>query len=143
MPKKRHAPAPQKQKTPEVVEKPEEAGNGAAATTATGSSPAAAPADVDLELGELPEAARKAFAELNLKIDNIVKIKASSEDDYLRSTDQPRQWEAGRARARRSGAWCCAGSGAEFTSGTLESPVAGQPVLNLSKYKNVRSLLTL
>ena len=73
-----------------------------------------------------------------------LKIKASNEDDYLRSTDQPRQWEAGRARARRSGAWCCAGSGAEFTSGTLESPaVVGQPVLNLSKYKNVRSLFTL
>ena len=71
MPKKKPAPAPQKKKTPEVVEKPEEAGDGAAATTATGSSPVAAPADVDLELGELPEAARKAFAELNLKIDNI------------------------------------------------------------------------
>ena len=55
-----------------------------------------------------------------------LKIKASNEDDYLRSTDQPRQWEAGRARARRSGAWCCAGSGAEFTSGTLESPVVGR-----------------
>ena len=71
MPKKKHAPAPQKQKTPEVVEKPEEAGEGAAATTATGSSPAAAPANVDLELGELPQAARKVFAELNLKIDDI------------------------------------------------------------------------
>ena len=72
-----------------------------------------------------------------------LKVKASNEDDYLRSTDQPRQWGAGRARARRSGVRHRAGSaGFEFTW-TLESPVPGQPVLNLSKYKNVRSLFTL
>ena len=70
-----------------------------------------------------------------------LKIKASNEDDYLRSTDQPRQWGAGRARARRSGVRHRAGS-AGFEFWTLES-VPGQPVLNLSKYKNVRSLFTL
>ena len=52
-----------------------------------------------------------------------LKIKASNEDDYLRSTDQPSQWEAGRARAQQSGARRRAGSGLNSPQGTLESPV--------------------